>query len=287
MSSAVKKILIVGCGDLGSTVAEQLTQLGMRVIGVRRTVQAMAGVTMMQADVTQPTTLAQLCHLHPDIIIYCVAAMAQSDEAYLAAYVVGLSNVLATQVNNPQLQHVFFTSSTRVYGLDSDGMLDEASPVSPVDYGGERLLEAEAQLATLTCSSTVLRLSGIYGPGRTRMIRLAQSLETWPAHNHWSNRIHQEDAAGFIVHLVANKLADNPPLAIYIVTDSAPATQHEVLSWISQASRLPSLPIADVTGGKRLANRAMLATGFQLKYPNYQVGYQALLLECKNTKKLV
>lgn len=274
------EILIVGCGDLGAAVAKQLQASGLQAIGVRRHAQAIEGVTIIEADVTAPATLAPLTTLQPEVLIYCVAASAQTDEAYKAAYVDGLRHVLATQVENKHLKHVFFVSSTRVYGQVTEDLLNESTQPMPADFGGERLLEAESLLRTLPCRATALRLSGIYGPGRLRMIRLAQSPECWPEHNSWSNRIHRDDAASFIVYLVKQALAGSALLDCYIVTDSQPVSQHEVLSWIARKLKVSSpQTIPSIQAGKRLSNQAMLFTGFKLQYPDYQAGYQMLLLE--------
>lgn len=273
------KVLIVGCGDLGATVAKQLLASGMQPIGVRRSARAIEGVTMIQADVMNPATLLPLNAILPEIVIYCVAASAQTDEAYKAAYVDGLRHVLETQAENEHLKHVFFVSSTRVYGQTTNDLLDESTPSIPSDFGGVRLLEAENLLLTLPCHATALRLSGIYGPDRLRMIKLAQLPARWPEHNSWSNRIHRDDAANFIVHLVRQALAEVPLLACYIVTDSKPVSQYEVLGWIANRLEVSnSLAIPSVEGGKRLSNQAMLATGFKLQYPDYQSGYQAVLV---------
>jgi nucleoside-diphosphate-sugar epimerase len=228
--------------------------------------------------------LEVLVPLQPQIVIYCVAANGQTDAQYKAHYVDGLRNVLATQVDNKKLKHVFFVSSTRVYGQNAEAVLDENMPAIPADFGGERLLEAEHLLNGISCNSTILRLSGIYGPGRLRMINLAKSPEKWPLQNSWSNRIHRDDAAAFMVFLVQQVLADRPILDCYIVTDSKPATQFEVLNWIAQNMQ-PSISItrqAKINGGKRLSNQAMLRTGFILQYPDYQIGYQALLSSIDN-----
>lgn len=278
VENVVDKVLIAGCGDLGAAIAKQLHASGIKTIGLRRGLQAIAGVEMVRADVTRAAGLAELASLKPQIIIYCIAASGQSDEAYQAAYVHGLRNVLATQIENDQLRHVFFVSSTRVYGQDTDLLLDESVKAQPADFGGERLLEAERLLHSLRCGATVLRLSGIYGPGRLRMIKLAESPSAWPEQNMWSNRIHRDDAAAFIVTLVKQAIAGMSLKSCYIVTDSQPVTQHEVLCWLAvqMGMAVPeSIPPAE--GGKRLSNREMLATGFKLKYPSYQSGYATLL----------
>lgn len=273
------KALIIGCGDLGGAVASQLTQLGIESVGVRRSADVIEGVSIICADVTQTASLQVLVQLQPEILIYCVAANGQSDEQYKAHYVDGLRNVLATQADNPSLKHVFFVSSTRVYGQNAEAVLDESIAAIPADFGGERLLEAESLLDALSCNTTVLRLSGIYGAGRLRMINLAKSPERWPLQNSWSNRIHRDDAAAFIVFLVQRVFAGVAISACYIVTDSKPASQHEVLSWIADNMHINRTTAINLPaeGGKRLSNQSMLATGFTLQFPDYKAGYQALL----------
>lgn len=274
---------MVGCGDLGSAVADQLARLGMKTIGVRRSAQsirdkeAIQGLEIIPADVTQPATLEVLGAIHPEIVVYCVAAGGQSDAEYKSVYVDGLRNVLATQKNNTRLKHVFFVSSTRVYGQETDSLLDESVLPIPADFGGERLLEAERLLQTLPCNGTALRLSGIYGPGRLRMLNLAKTPGNWPRQNTWSNRIHRDDAAAFITFLIQQALVGVTPQACYIVTDSRPAAQYEVLDWLASQLHVNQPKLIAVSGGRRLSNRFLLATGFRLQYPDYQTGYQNLL----------
>jgi nucleoside-diphosphate-sugar epimerase len=221
----------------------------------------------------------------PEIVIYCVAASGQTDEAYQAQYVIGLQNILDSQSRNQQLQHVFFVSSTRVYGQETSTLLDESISASPADFGGYRLLEAEHLLNSLPCTSTTLRLSGIYGPGRLRMINLAKSPQQWPTQNSWSNRIHRDDAADFIAFLVDRIFNEQAVASCYIVTDSKPVGQYEVLTWLAKKMRLslPAHSLIVTQGGKQLSNKLMLSSGFQLQYPDYTVGYQSLLDDLKQT----
>lgn len=272
-------VLIVGMGDLGAKVAEKLLDEGLQVVGVRRSSRQQEPVAVIHADVTQAESLGSLQTLEPEVLIYCVAASGQSDAEYKAAYVDGLRNVLATQQHNKKLKQVFFVSSTRVYGQETQDFLDETKTAEPTDFGGERLLEAERLLTSIECGVTVLRLSGIYGPDRLRMINLAKSAHAWPKQNSWSNRIHRDDAAAFMVFLTKQALAGQALDQCYIVTDTIPVPQYSVLSWIAERLGCAQpLPLA-VSGGKRLSNQRMLATGFKLQYPDYQTGYQALLKE--------
>ena len=273
------KVLIVGCGDLGTAIAIRL-HASHEVIGLRQSDKHLPfGMLTLQADVTQPITLSALDNLQPNIIIYCISAGGSSDAQYQAAYVQGLKNSLATQGNNTALQHVFFVSSTRVYGQITDELLDENTPATPADFGGERLLEAENLLDNLSCQSTKLRLSGIYGAGRLYLVNMAKDCTKWPSDNHYSNRIHRDDAADFIAYMV-DKVAKNQPVAdCYIVTDDMPTPQYEVLTWLANQQKIDTanIKIPPAHGGKRLSNKRLRATGFELQYPNYQTGYSHIL----------
>ncbi len=276
----VTPVLIVGCGDLGGAVAGLLNQQGFAVTGVRRSRAPLAtGVKLVQADITDAASLQQLTTVKPKILLYCVAADAQTDESYKAHYVEGLRNVLAVLKPCKSLRHVFFVSSTRVYGRQTDDWLDENSPAQPSDFGGQRLQEAESLLNTFDIPHTILRLSGIYGPGRTRLLHLAMTPQAWPSNNSWTNRIHRDDAAAFIAHCVTKVDMGEVLAQVYLVTDSQPVPQYEVLQWLAvkQGVDMTAVPIPLVAGGKRLSNRRMLDSGFSLRYPDYQTGYGQLL----------
>lgn len=273
------RVLIAGCGDLGNAVAERLLDRGFEVSGLRRSIPTITRrYQLIAADVTNPASLHEVASLAPEVLIYSVAATEQSDENYRLQYVQGLSDILQALAGVTTLKHVFFVSSTRVYGQQTEEILDESVIPKPADFGGERLLEAERLLLSLHIPATVLRLSGIYGPGRTRMLRLAQVPGSWPEVNVWTNRIHRDDAAGFITCLTQQVLQGVPVQPCYIVSDSLPVAQYEVLSWLArQIGVEANLASRAVSGGKRLSNHLMLASGYVLQYPDYRSGYATLL----------
>ena len=269
-------ILIAGCGDLGSTLGQSLATAGYRIAGLRRTAAPLSnGIRTLSGDVTQADTLNHLAKLRPSILVYSVSADTQSDDSYRAHYVDGLRNMLTALKFADSLRHVFFVSSTRVYGQSTEELVNERTPAIPADFGGQRLLEAESLLATAACPGTALRLSGIYGPGRTRMLKLAANPTDWPARNTWTNRIHRDDAAAFIALLIQRAMNHEPVENCYLVTDSTPASQYEVLRWLAEEMGTEGLPAIDpaVIGGKKLDNARMLDTGFALRYSSYREGY--------------
>lgn len=266
-------VLIAGYGDLGQELARRLRLAGYQVTGVRR--NADAGTGTISADVTQADTLQALAALKPDILVYCVAASEHSDENYRLSYVEGLRNVLAA-LSGVALQHIFFVSSTGVYGQQTEDWLDESTPAVATEFSGVRMLEAEALLQGLP--ATVLRFSGIYGPGRLRMITLSRTPEQWPARNGWTNRIHRDDGAAFIVYLISQLgVEDIAPL--YVVTDKQPLPTYTLLQWLASKQGVDASAVSTpvVAGNKRLSNQRMLETGYEFLYPDYQAGYSALL----------
>lgn len=273
------QVLIAGCGDLGCELGRRLMQSGHSVLGLRRSAQALPhGIETIQADVTNINACQVLQTLSPQIVVYCVAANATTDESYQAHYVDGLRNVV-NSIQQSNLQHVFFVSSTRVYGQPVDALLDETVDAIPSDFGGERLLQGEKLLKTLTCKTTVLRLSGIYGPERSRMLRLARDVTNSPVNNGWSNRIHRDDAASFIHFLIDRVIQKDTVDDCYIVTDQLPTTQYEVLLWLADQLGVDtqSVHVPPISGGKRLSSARMRTIGFEFQYPTYQQGYAKLL----------
>ncbi|HEY9032778.1 MAG TPA: NAD-dependent epimerase/dehydratase family protein, partial [Pseudomonadales bacterium] len=250
---SVKRVLMVGCGDLGIAAGARLQQARFTVAGARRNTQALPDTfTAMAADITRPDTLADLAAFKPDILIYAVAANGRDDAAYQAAYVDGLRNTLAA-LTACALQHALFVSSTRVYGEANGRWCDEQGDPQPADFGGERLWQAEQVLAEAPYPATALRLSGIYGPGRRRMLTLATEPSRWPADNRWTNRIHRDDAAAFIAYLVQRIAAGKPVEPCYNVSDDMPTPQHEVLHWLAAAQGVDvaGRKAPAVAGGKR------------------------------------
>lgn len=268
-------VLIAGFGDLGQELARRLQLAGHQTTGLRRNAGESEGV--ISADVSNPETLHTLAELKPDILVYCVAASEHSDENYRLSYVEGLRNVLAA-LASVTLRHIFFVSSTGVYGQETQDVLDETTPAIATEFSGVRMLEAEALLQGLP--ATVLRFSGIYGPGRLRMITLAREPQKWPPRNGWTNRIHRDDGAAFIVYLIA-QLGQQPLAALYVVTDHQPLPMYDLLHWLAaqQGVEANAVTVPAVSGNKRLSNQRMLATDYVFIYPDYVAGYTALLAD--------
>lgn len=276
-------VLVVGCGDLGTEAGLRFAAAGHRVVGWRRSPEKLPpDIEGTAADLTRP--LPRLPD-GTDVIVVTAAAGERSEAAYRAAYLDGVANVLAAVEREMAGGHrtvppkLLFVSSTAVYGDSDGGWLDEDSPATPATATGRIILAAEELLHDRLPHAVVLRLAGIYGPGRTRLIDQVRSgTATLPQSTQYTNRIHRDDAAAAIVHLTTNVPA---PAPTYIGVDSEPSGLDEVLLFLAGELRLPDPPPGDADrtrgGAKRLSNALLLSTGFQFRYLTFREGYRAVL----------
>ena len=275
------KILIVGCGQLGFSIVKYADPDIFKLYGFSRSLKkSPPSIEMHQVDILKNEAIDVIKSVNPEIIIYAVSADTQSVESYQDHYVAGLKKTYAALLELDHFKHLFFVSSTRVYGQKTTKILSELDIAEPSDYGGEALIEAEAVARQLKDKATILRLSGIYGPNRTRMIQLAQSNPgNWPATNNWSNRIHEEDAARFIVFLIKRIMLKEPIEPLYLVTDGIPTKQYDVLTWIRKRLQLTTdtIEIPILESGKQLQSVLLNQNGFILKYPDFTYGYEAII----------
>jgi len=276
---ATGTILIVGCGDLGTEAGLRLAAAGHRVVGWRRSPGKLpAAIEGVAADLSSelPTVPADT-----DIVVIAVAADGHDEDAYRAAYVDGLARVLdALERDGVTPGRVLFVSSTAVYG-GASGDVDEETPTEPVAFNGRIMLEAEQlllrRLEGTRTDGIVLRLGGIYGPGRSRLIDQVRTGEA-RATTRRTTRIHRDDAASAIVHLTT--LA-NAPEQIYLGVDDEAATQADVVRFLARELGAPE-PQAAAAGSNRGADRAcsnarLRATGWEPTFPTYADGYRAVL----------
>lgn len=277
--------LILGCGDIGISLGQHLQAAGQRVIGVRRNVDALAdsGFEAMAADFSAADSLAALPDA--DVLVYLVSADRFEEDAYRAAYPEGLGNVLAEFERRERLpKRVFFVSSTSVYAQQEGEVVDESSPVEPSGFSGVLMREAEQALLDHALPGTVVRFSGIYGPGRDRLIRQVSEGRIAPASpTMYTNRIHRDDCVGVLAHLIELTLGDGPVEELYLASDCEPAPLHEVMSWLArqlkvEASEIIQSPLRR-RASKRCDSARLLAGGYVFRYPSYREGYAQVLKE--------
>ncbi len=227
-------------------------------------------------------------------VVISLTPKTRSDQGYREAYVepiVELSNLIKRKNITPK--RVVFVSSTSVYAQDDGSVVDESSATTPVGFAGARMLEAEQVLLNACSTAVIVRFSGIYGPGRFRLLDSVLQGQSSPGPgfgvNAYTNRIHQYDCAQVIAHV----LTLEQPESIYIGSDDVSCTGGEIKRYLASAMGVeyaeePILPDNKNQlryTGKRLSNQRLKNSGYEFLYPSYREGYPEILEEYLRSKK--
>ena len=268
-ASAVSRdlVIIAGAGDVGRRLAALRVARGDDVIAIRRSdADAGEGVRRHRANLATGEGLSTLPR-EAVSLVFCAAPDQRNEAAYRALFHDGLRRL----IDACRAPRVAFVSSTAVYGQDQGEWVDEGTATEPAAFNGRVLLEAERVLAPLP-GGVALRLTGLYGPGREMMLRKARSGEGGAAR--WTNRLHVDDAASALSHL----LDLSHPQPVYLGNDDQPALESEVVAWVRGQEGLP--PVSPEPGperGRRVRNARLRASGWAPQYPDYRSGYAGLL----------
>lgn len=280
--------LVVGCGYLGRRVADRWLAQGQTVYGATRSPEhaeglRRQGVRSIVADVTRPESLRGLPEA--ETVLFAVAYDPQSGLSRQEVQVDGLRNVLDALPDS--VRRVIFISSTGVYSQTGGDWVDEDSSCQPTREAGRVLLAAESVLRShrLGSQGVVLRLAGLYGPGR--ITRLADLLAgrpiVAPSEGHL-NLIHVDDAVTAVL------AADAYPCAptMFLVSDGHPVLRAEFYAYLaSLLGREPPTFVAPApesrhalrsSADKRIRNHRLLnELRIQLAYPSYREGLAAVV----------
>ena len=277
------RIVIAGCGYVGTALGLELASEGHEVFGLRRDPSRLPrGIQPLQVDLGRRDSLLVLPE-QVDFAVYCAAPSSGDEAAYRLVYLDGLERFLrALQDQGEKPKRVFFTSSTSVYAQQRGEWIDETSPANPRRPAGEILVLAERLLLASGFDTTIVRFGGIYGPGRTRLIQQVERGEAQiGAEPHFTNRIHRDDAAGLLRHLISVRAEQS----VYLGVDCEPADEADVLRFLADELGVGPPPRraaeaaspARRAGSKRCRNQRALATGYRYHYPSYRVGYPAVV----------
>lgn len=272
-----RTLLIAGCGYVGLALSRSLITRGWTVWGLRRSPEASgliqhAGARPILADLTQPSTLTRLPLV--DCVV-CCQAPGGDPTAYRSTYLDGTRNLIqALQVAPPR--KLLWISSTRVYGQSREEWVDEETEPMPTSEEARILLEAEGLALQAPFPSLVLRLAGLYGPGRDHLALLRRGRAPIDAAG-FLNQIHIDDVVGLIELL----LERGEPKQIYLGVDDEPVRRADFYRWLAERAGIPiPLAPADATArasGKRCSNRKVKALGYRFVHPDYRAGYAQLL----------
>ena len=275
------KILIAGCGYIGTALGERLVQSGAEVWGLRRNEEALKkiselGIQPLKADLLDPGTLRDLPVV--DAVVLCQGLSRESD-SYQTTYERGTANLM--EALKPSLaKRIILISSTSVYSTNDGSWVDEKIDTKGADENARCLLAAEKTVLSGGIPSIVLRLAGIYGPGRNRIQALKTGRMKPELSEIYTNRIHRDDIISAILLLMQKGSAGE----IYIGADDLPVTQKEFYTWIFNHMNLNIPDPAPASpenhrhvSNKRCSNHKIKTLGFVLKYPTFREGYAELI----------
>src|SRR5690606_11407734 len=172
-----------------------------------------------QSAADSPALLERLKKETFDAVILTLTPAEHSAESYERAYVETLRSLIPVwQERPPGL--VLFVSSTSVYHQESGEWVDETSPTCPDHFSGKTLLKAESLLLETDLPVCIVRFGGIYGPGRDLLLRQVRAGNGGSPH--FTNRIHVQDCAGVLAHLLRCHFSGKPLAPVYLACDSTP-----------------------------------------------------------------
>lgn len=254
-------ILMIGYGKTSQRVAKQLFQQDHQITTVSLALKDDVFAEHLQQDIHQ----LDLSKIEPVDMVYVLLAPSRSSELssienYQKTYVDSVQPIVRALKAHP-VQRIIVVSSTRVYGEDEGLIINDDSPIQPKDEQGHLLLKMEQLWQQAYPEQVIIvRPTGIYGTSNARMYKLAETTKSYP-NIHWSNRIHIDDLARFLAHLIH---VEHPEKS-YICTNNHPEPLHERILKIQKELGLPELVLeSEMEKGKRIFAKRMVECGFEV-----------------------
>ena len=279
------RILIAGCGYVGARAADLFHEGGWDVQGWTSSAQSARALSskpypVHAVDLTDAAALKQF-RGEFDAVIHCASSGGGSADTYRQIYLNGARNL---QERFPDAL-LLFTSSTSVYAQTDGAWVTELSPAEPKRANGRILRETEE--VVLQGGGIVMRVAGIYGPGRSALLRklLAGDAVIDPTER-FVNQVHRDDIASGCMLLIDRNVRGQlrAPL-IFNVTDDHPMTQRACYEWLAKHLDRPvPLPAAAAeprkrgNSNKRVSSQKLRALGWNPRYPDFETAMTESIL---------
>jgi nucleoside-diphosphate-sugar epimerase len=289
-----KRLVILGCGYVGAAVTRLARTAGLQVDALTRNPTRAAEILELGGNPVVADLATDAWHERivpgADLVLNCVSAGGGGLDGYRRSYVDGMRSLAAWARRDP-VGTVVYTSSTSVYPQSGGVVVDETALTDGAGESGRILLEAEAALrgAAGACGRWfILRLAGIYGPGRHHLLDQvrAGAAEMTGDGSHHLNLVHRDDISTAIMAVLAS-----PPALreeVFNVVDDTPTPKAEVVQWLAVRAGQPA---PRFSGGPASARRGFLlppdrlisnaklkaALGWRPQFPSFREGYAAIL----------
>ena len=269
------RVVIAGCGFVGLATARVFHAAGWDVLGLTHSPGNAAALAsekfpVAPCDIASPDSVRAVATLfgeNPDAVIHCASSGRGGEDAYRTVYFEGALNLLDALAP----RRLLFTSSTSVYAQTDGALVREDSAAEPPRETGHILRGTEELV--LARGGIVTRLAGIYGPGRSVLLRKFFSGEAVIEGDgaRIVNQVHRDDIASAL-HMLIEKSA----AGIFNVSDDAPMPQREIYAWLSQRFALPLPPHGSIDPNrkrgwtsKRVSNAKLRALGWAPQFPSF------------------
>lgn len=293
-TNALPDILIVGCGDIGVRVAQLEKQAGRKVSGLVRSEEGAErlrsyGIVPVMGTLDDLTSLSDLPTGGKLVYYFAPPTGGGPFDSRMRSFCQAVSA-------GPLPEKVVYMSTSGVYGDCGGEWVTEETPLNPQTSRAQRRVDAETTLKEWgqehSVPVVILRVTGIYGPGRLPLARIQQGHpvlreEESPP----TNRIHADDLA--VVSVKAAETATDGD--IFNVSDGQPGTMTQYFNLVSELLDLPPLPQVDMEEAKRVMNPMMLSyltetrrmdnrkmidqLGVTLTYPNLKAGLKNVIAQ--------
>ena len=277
--------LVIGCGYLGSALADSLAEEGHGCV----TADCLEGRGDYLVDLADRNSVLGLAAVlqkegkggvAPACVFLCASTAGGGEDAYRKVYEEGARNVVEAFPGS----RVVMCSSTSVYDVGDGQWVTEVHSCHPATPRAKSLLEAEKTV--LSSSGIVARLSAIYGPGRCVVLsRFANEARVIGEKSRWVNYIHRDDAASALILLASSPDARGRR---FNVSDTSPMQMGDIYEVLSDALDLPIPTPAPFSGqiedkrrrgrsNQRVSCSLLLSMGWSPLYPSFADGIYNVL----------
>ncbi len=292
-----RRLAVFGAGYVGGALARSALASGWSVVALTRNAETAESLRLTGCEIVVGDLAGQAWWEAPalaksaDRVAVTVASGGGGAEGYQRSYVQGLRSVVGwgrsmAERRGGAAGHLIYTSSTSVYPQDGGRRVTEADAVGGEAATTQALIEAERVAGEWPGAATVLRLAGIYGPGRAHLVEQVRGGTVAGRAEAHLNLIHRDDILGAMEAAWARPAARGTVADVFNLADQGEATKGEVVAWLAAwLGVAPPVFSGMPAGGRRAitpdriidAGRARVGWGWRPRYRTFREGYAEML----------